>query len=267
MEKRIMKNKSLNKKDLKISLIITLLCSIGTIFVLLYQSNLVPSEINGMSKDVILLISFLQSVVLIFIASFLGLKLARATNFNKGILGWAYSQGENRYRINKKSLAIAIGISFLCATLMMLSEKFLWSVYIPEINDSMYKFDIIYLLSGIIYGGIAEEVLLRLFTLSFIVFILYKVFARKKDKTNIPNSIYFISIFIAAILFAIGHLPMTMSIFGIVDMAVILRMLILNGIPGIFFGYLYWKKGLEYAIISHMFIHIFTQLFWSPILF
>lgn len=260
-------NKSLNKKDLKISFILTLLCSIGTIFVLLYQSNLIPSEINGMSRNAILLISFIQSVALIFITSFLGLKLARATNFNKGILGWAYSQEKNRYKINKKSLVIAIGISFLCATLMMISEKFLWSVYIPEINGSMYKFNIIYLLSGIIYGGIAEEVLLRLFTLSLIVFILYKIFARKKDKTNIPNSIYLISIFIAAILFALGHLPITISTFNIVDMAVILRMLILNGIPGIFFGYLYWKNGLEYAIISHMFIHIFMQLFWSPILF
>lgn len=113
LKSKIIKNKSLNKKDIKISLIITLLCSIGVIFGLVYQSDLIPSEINGISKNNILIISFFQSVVLILITSFLGLKLARATNFNKGILGWAYSQEKNKYYINKRSLVIAIGIAFL----------------------------------------------------------------------------------------------------------------------------------------------------------
>jgi membrane protease YdiL (CAAX protease family) len=31
----------------------------------------------------------------------------------------------------------------------------------------------------------------------------------------------------------------------------VLRAIVLNGIGGLVFGWLYWKKGLEYAIAAH----------------
>jgi membrane protease YdiL (CAAX protease family) len=33
--------------------------------------------------------------------------------------------------------------------------------------------------------------------------------------------------------------------------ALIARALILNGIPGIAFGWLYWRRGLEAAMVAH----------------
>ncbi|MNG42185.1 hypothetical protein D3C84_1318920 [compost metagenome] len=40
--------------------------------------------------------------------------------------------------------------------------------------------------------------------------------------------------------------------FGELSAAVIARTIILNALLGVWFGYLYWRKGLEYAIIAHM---------------
>jgi len=48
---------------------------------------------------------------------------------------------------------------------------------------------------------------------------------------------------------------------------IIIRSFILNGIGGIGFGYLYWKKGLSYAILAHMLTHVFMQLVFMPIFF
>ena len=54
----------------------------------------------------------------------------------------------------------------------------------------------------------------------------------------------------AALLFGVGHLPITSELITITPL-VIFRALLLNGIGGVVFGWLYWKKGLESAMIAH----------------
>lgn len=263
--------KILNRKDIKVSLVLTLISVIGITLTLFSQlTAITPEMLNKMSKEMLIAISFVQTLLMVVVMSFLGLKLARATNLTKGILGWIYFEKENngnKYKLNKSNFYLAIIISFICSSLTVLADKFIWGPLVPEIGNVVHKFDPIYLLSGIFYGGVVEEIILRLFNLSLIAFILYKAFARKKDKENIPSSIYWVAILISTILFALGHLPATLAYFGIASVPIILRMIIFNAIPGLAFGYLYWKKGLEYAIICHMFTHVFNQLIWLPILF
>ena len=51
------------------------------------------------------------------------------------------------------------------------------------------------------------------------------------------------------------------------DTVVVLRTLLLNGIAGVVFGWLYWKRGLEMAMLSHfsadIVLHVIAPLF-SP---
>ncbi|WP_328059863.1 type II CAAX prenyl endopeptidase Rce1 family protein [Geobacillus stearothermophilus] len=58
-----------------------------------------------------------------------------------------------------------------------------------------------------------------------------------------------------------------MQILGEFSLIILIRTLVLNGLLGLWFGYLYWKKGLEYAMIAHMsadfFIHVlFMSIFY-----
>jgi membrane protease YdiL (CAAX protease family) len=55
---------------------------------------------------------------------------------------------------------------------------------------------------------------------------------------------------LSAILFGIGHLPATALIIPLTTL-VITRAIILNGFVGIVCGYLYWKRGLESAMVAH----------------
>lgn len=266
-----MEKKLLNIKDIKISLVLTLLSAIGGGFVVLGQIDSIPAEMSAqMTKIQLIVVSIVQVIIMAFVLSFLGLKLARATNLNKGLLGYIYSEKEDRkgsYKINSKNLLISILAAFVYAGITVLSEKFIWIPNIPELGGGANSFDLMYLLSGVIYGGIFEEIMLRLFVMSLVVFILYKIFAGKKDKYSIPSSIYWIAIIIAGLLFGLGHLPATLAMFGTINSIIISRMMILNGIAAIIFGWLYWKKGIEYAMIAHMFSHVFMQLIWLPILF
>lgn len=100
-------------------------------------------------------------------------------------------------------------------------------------------------------GGIVEEFLMRLFVMSFLCWFLWKFFARKEN--NIPEWALFAGNILAAILFAAAHLPAMVTLFGSLDVLILLRCFLLNGAPGFCFGLLsrYNKKsqnGIDNAV-------------------
>lgn len=112
------------------------------------------------------------------------------------------------------------------------------------------------MLGGVIYGGITEELLMRLFLLSLVAWLLGKSL---KTSNGIPSpGAFWLAIVIVAIAFALGHLPATAAITPITQLLVV-RTLVLNGIAGIAFGYLYWRHGLEAAVSGHMGAHLIMQ--------
>ncbi|HRQ22236.1 MAG TPA: CPBP family intramembrane metalloprotease [Anaerolineales bacterium] len=98
------------------------------------------------------------------------------------------------------------------------------------------------------YGGISEEVLLRLFVMSLFVWL--GSFVSKTAEGKPTSVVYWIAIILAAILFGLGHLPATANILPLTPL-VITRAILLNGVAGVAFGWLYWKRGLESAIVAH----------------
>lgn len=98
------------------------------------------------------------------------------------------------------------------------------------------------------YGGIVEEVLLRLFLMSLLAW-LGKFISHTAD--GLPASgVLWVANILAAIIFGLGHLPATAIIIPLTPL-VITRAIVLNGLAGVAFGWLYWKRGLEAAMISH----------------
>lgn len=98
------------------------------------------------------------------------------------------------------------------------------------------------------YGAIAEEVLLRLFVMSLFAWL--GSFNSKTSEGKPTNATFWIANILAAVLFGLGHLPATATILPLTPL-VVTRAIVLNGIGGIAFGYLYWKRGLESAMIAH----------------
>lgn len=109
------------------------------------------------------------------------------------------------------------------------------------------------------YGGLTEELLMRFGFMTLIVWLIFKL------TKNLSNSTYWIGIILASILFAVGHFPVVFNAVQNPTISLLTYVLIGNSIAGIFFGWLYWKKGLEAAFIGHIFAHVATMIIGEQI--
>lgn len=98
------------------------------------------------------------------------------------------------------------------------------------------------------YGGINEEILLRLIVMSFLAW-LGKFISRTADGKP-TSAVLWIANILAAVLFGLGHLPATAMLIPLTPL-VIIRAILLNGFVGIACGWLYQTRGLESAMIAH----------------
>ncbi len=98
-------------------------------------------------------------------------------------------------------------------------------------------------------GGIVEELMLRYFLMSLFVW-LGSLLIHTADGRPTAVVLWIANI-VAAMLFGAGHLPAAATAGLPLTMVMIVRILALNSLLGIVFGYLYWKRGLEAAMISH----------------
>lgn len=99
-----------------------------------------------------------------------------------------------------------------------------------------------------LYGGLTEEIIMRFGLMTLLVWVIFKIIR------DLNAMVYWIAIILSALVFALGHLPSVMPMGP--SNIVVLYILIGNTIGGIEFGWLYWKKGLESAMIAHMFTHV-----------
>jgi hypothetical protein len=112
-----------------------------------------------------------------------------------------------------------------------------------------------------IYGGINEELLMRLFFLSLVLWAVHKIGRRAPDSSKV---LFWISNVLVALVFGAAYLPATASIVPLTAFS-ITAIVLLKGASGIVFGYLAWTRGLEAAIIAHfvadLLIHIIGPFF------
>lgn len=105
-----------------------------------------------------------------------------------------------------------------------------------------------------LYGGIVEELFLRFGLMTFFVWVGSKI------TKNTRNYVYWEGILLAAVIFAIGHFPVVFNSIENPSATLLSYIILGNSIGGIVFGWLYWKKGLESAIIAHAFTHVVLVL-------
>ena len=64
------------------------------------------------------------------------------------------------------------------------------------------------------------------------------------------------AILVSSLTFGVGHLPVAYLILPEVTFALSLYVVVANSVFGLLAGYLYWKRGLESAMLAHMLAHI-----------
>lgn len=106
----------------------------------------------------------------------------------------------------------------------------------------------------LLYGGITEELLLRWGFMTLLVWLAWRLIQRDENKP--ATWIYVAAILVSSIVFGLGHLPVAFMLFPEPTTALIIFVISANSTFGIVAGMLYWKRGLESAIIAHAVTHI-----------
>ena len=196
---------------------------------------------------VLVALMLLQNTVILAVLIGTGLVLARKVGLGAPFLqSWLAAEPVD-VRITgtlRASLAYGVGVGVSLWVLILLVSTLVPSF--PTTAESAIP--IWKRLGACFYGGITEELLMRLFVLSFIAWILGR-FAKTPSGFPTGRALWAANI-AAALLFGVAHLPAA-AMFTALTPSVVAIVLLLNGIGGVVFGYLYLRNGLEAAMLSH----------------
>lgn len=98
-------------------------------------------------------------------------------------------------------------------------------------------------------GGINEEVIFHLFGLSVVAWLGSQVFHDSDGRPTL--SVLWVANILIALVFGLAHLPLRLAIGLPLTPLLIARVVMLPGIAGAVFGWLYWTRGLESAMVAH----------------
>lgn len=235
---------------------------LGVIAVLPYMLDLLENQAAGNAAapavplPLMVALVLLQNGALLAALILLGMLLAERIGLDMPLIR-AWATGQQWPELKAILLPGAILGAAAGAILVALEALF----FLRELPAEMRAlFDIPLwkrLLAGLVYGGITEELLMRLFLLSLVAWLLGKWWQTPERKPT--AGAFWLAIFLVAILFGLGHLPATSYVAPVTPLLVV-RALVLNGVAGVAFGYLYWRHGLEAAMCGHMSAHIVMQL-------
>ena len=228
---------------------------VGGFFTGIYMLDSYPDEMQqqilaqGLTATTLGLVSAMQSAGYGIVLGAAGIFLGKKTGLWKD---------ENS--VTGKPLCITAVIAVIGGFALILPDLLFFGKYVPMIMDSYaVKPTVPYMLAAVLYGGVIEEVMLRLFMMSLVAFLLHKLFGKKTETP--ATGILIAANVVAALLFAAGHLPATAATMGITPM-ILFRCFLLNSGFGLLFGWLYRKYGLRYAMLAHGGCHVISKLIW-----
>ena len=245
--------KKIIKENWKFLLLVLLGGLIGGYCIGLYGYDSLSIELlkqlqdQNVTKEMVVLSSMLQYGILfgVILAS-IGILLSKKVKLWK------------EFKIDKKAIIATVIVTIICTLVLFPGDKLIfgsmntWVYEQYTVKPTIYK-----MIGGLLVGGIIEEVMMRLFFMSLIVFIISKLFY--KNEKEIPMLAFVIANIISSLIFAAGHLPSTATMTTLTPL-LIFRCFLFNGGLGLAFGYLYRKYNLRYAIIAHGFSHLIADI-------
>lgn len=178
------------------------------------------------------------------VAAGLGLLAARAVGLGAPVLeGWLY--GRTSQSPPLALVSTVTGVVLAAVTLVIIASPAGVALRnmapVPESALPVWK-----RLLACAYGGLGEEILMRLFLLSALLWIGTKAF-----RASPQNAVLFWSVnLLVAIAFGAAHLPFAAKLHALTPELVTI-VIALNALVALGFGWLYWSRGLEAAMLAH----------------
>jgi len=231
--------------NLKLALLLGIAGMLATLALLPYLLVLMPQKFAALPLPlpVVMAAQVAQAGVLCWLLAWLGLYLGAPYGLDAP---WLRAWVDRRPRSPSVSahwwLAILLGVlaALLIIGLSLLGPKEAAGHGTHAIGLAWRGF------LASFYGGIVEEVECRLLLVSALVWLL----ARCNRRVARPW-MFVVAIVLAALLFGAGHLPAAFAIGLAHTPLLIARIIVLNALVGLVTGGLFWKYGLEHAMLAH----------------
>ena len=226
-----------------------LLVDLAALIALLPVGTEVP-----LSMPAIKLLSLIQPTMLVFIAALIGTALAPRLGLSAPVAESLAAGGPTGSALRPQLLPGVLG-ALIGAAAVLLTAALLKPFLTTDTIERISSFQrVLPIPTRLLYGGITEEVLMRWGLMTFAVWVVWRVF--QKGFTKPTRMCFVVAILFSSFLFALGHLPVAVMLLPETTAAVILFVIVANSAFGVVAGYLYWKWGLESAIVAHMLGHV-----------
>jgi hypothetical protein len=205
------------------------------------------------------LLATIQAAINFSVAAGVGLLLARRLSLGAPFLeNWLYGRpitGGRRVLAIGGATGCGLGIVTFLTFLTPIGDPLRHIAPVAESALPIWKRFL-----ACFYGGVGEEIFMRLFLLSLVLWLLTKIF-----RTAPTNRVVFWSAnFLVAVLFGIGHLPFASEL-TVLTPSLVAVIVGLNGFVALGFGYLYWKYCFEAAVVAHfltdLVLHVVGPMF------
>lgn len=199
-------------------------------------------------------VSVIQPAVLLAVAVLLGVLLARRVGLHSPFLESVAAEQPSPQTLRPQLVPAVVGgvIGGACILLTAAISKQLFTPAVLERIGTLQG--LLPLPTRLLFGGIAEELLLRWGFMTLVVWIGWRLFQKGQGR---PSSMTLVlAILISSLIFGAGHLPLAVMLVGEVTASIVFFVIVANSAFGIVAGFLFWRYGLESAIIAHMLVHI-----------
>ncbi len=225
------------------------------VFSTLWINLPIPTEDLPFPLIVLKLINLVTPTFLVSIAVLIGVNLAHKVGLAAPYLEAIAHATPQKFSFLKPQIAPGI-MGGLLGGVVLSAWLPLWESSLP--SDFLIKAGELSkgtpLLTRILYGGISEELLMRWGLMTLLIWIAWRVLPQASDTSQAAYVIA--AIVISSVVFGLGHLPLAAALTTQVTPSLLLYIVIGNSLFGLIAGYLYWKIGLESAILAHMLTHI-----------
>jgi hypothetical protein len=185
----------------------------------------------------------LVQVAILAVLIFVGLYLGKSVGLGAPLLeGWTKGEPFRVQAISALKISLLVGLGV--TAMKYLLDLLVFSPFVPGTLSQWREVPLLLLLPIPFQQGVGDEITYRLFWMTAVVWIIWKL--QGSGDAPLKDRAYWAGIIVAGLISVLGNMfSGTTSIVKLQYAVIILA----GAIP---FGWLYWKKGIESAITAHV---------------
>lgn len=212
---------------------------------------LVEGQALPAPPSLISMASAVQSALLLALAAWAGGKLAPRAGLDAPVLR-AAADGKLAVDALRSQLLPGLIGGVLGITVLVAFARFA-----PEALARLQDRFSFPLIARVLYGGITEEILVRWGLMTVLVWSGWRVSRVFRGGDSLPSAlVVWLSILLSALAFGALHLPVVVAMIGPPTVFLAAYIVLANATFGIVAGFLFWRHGLEAAMLAHVIAHL-----------